>query len=101
VEDIEYPCLETYIEYVNRSNEKEGSNNRMLLAKKSVDKDYKKSILKELEIKYSISNDTIMIPDTNNMHIDQEFKMFIDRINYSFDELKEAYIKWDFENKNK
>jgi hypothetical protein len=97
-DDSEYPCLETYIEWVNRSNEKQGSKNRMLLARKPVDKDYKESILKELEIKYSISYKTIMIPDTNNLYIDQEFKNFVKRINCSFDELKEAYIKWNVAN---
>ena len=68
------------------------------LKKKRIDKYFKKLILNELEEYYSISYETLMIPDSNNLRIDLEFKNFVDKINQSSNEINEAYKKWKITN---
>ena len=70
---------------MNKHNESQGSENRAFIAYKEVDKDSKKSILKELEAIHSISEESLMVRNfAHNGHIEREFKLLLERIEIQY-----------------
>jgi hypothetical protein len=85
INDQHYVDLKQYVKYVNKHNESKGSENRAFIAIKEVDKNYKKSILKELEAIHSVSEESLMVRNTAlTGHIEREFKLLLERIENQF-----------------
>lgn len=81
INDQNYVDLKQYVKYVNKRNESQGSENRPHMSFKEVDKDSKKSILKELEEIHSVSEESLMVRNyAHTGHIEGEFKLLLERI---------------------
>ena len=94
INDQNYVDLKQYVKYVNKHNESQGSENRAFIAYKEVDKDSKKSILKELEAIHSISEESLMVRNfAHTGHIEREFKLLLERIENQYPFIENVFNK--------
>lgn len=91
--DKEYISLDQYIKLVNKHNIDQGSENRVCIMTKPVDKLFKAAILTELKTKYFISEETLFFPSFYTFLVEHSFKKFVDRIDEDFQRIKAIHEK--------
>jgi len=89
--DVSYVILDDYISYKNNFLRNNGLNGELYLAKKKIDKNYKKAILRELDQMYSITYDNLMISSGFSNEMDLSFKLFFQNVQNDFPRIRDIY----------